>query len=388
LVIEGTAVSIAMYMVIQFYLQTRFDLKPYNPFLKVLAIKLVIFLSFWQSFLISILTSSTFNVVHTTSKVAYPDLKVGVPSLLLCIEMMFFAILHLFAFPWKPYASRQKIPDYPMSPASGPKDAVGTKQGGFLGWKAFADAMNPWDLVKAFARGMRWLFIGVKNRKNDISYKAGINNINDLNLEPTASDDQGYKRTESLPIADEFRRSKFGLPGFGTQKDDEGAGLIAYAQPNPTNNSGSGYVPASQRYDKNGQDISSEGRPYDSSYESSPDRLAGRNPTPGSIRRHENPLKAQEEDQDIGMAISVPPLDEYQSRIMQAPFPARTGADDYRDFKREERRLRNSPTEQWAASKSPIRAPSDAAQPSSQSHVQNELWGADQQENRKDTNEF
>lgn len=333
-----------MYCVVQFYIQLRVDLKPYNPFLKVLAIKLVIFLSFWQTFLISILTSSTLNVVTPNAKVAYPDLKVGVPSLLLCIEMAIFAVLHLFAFPWKPYASGSKVPDYPLSPTNGPKDTVGPKQGGLLGWRAIADAMNPWDLVKGFARGMRWLFIGVKHRENDISYKvSGANSINDMDLQPTMSPENGYKRTESLPIADEFRRSKFGMPGFD-KGGDEGAGLIAHAQPNPLNNSSPGYVPARQRYDANGQDISAGGREY-SSPEGSPDRLTGRNPEP--IRRPEASVQ-----DDIGMAIGAPP-EPYQSHVIPQPYPPKTASEAYLEQLREERRNRASPSEQWANSSQP-----------------------------------
>ena len=37
--------------------------------------------------------------------------------------------------------------------------------------KAFLDAANPWDIIKAFARGTRWMFIGVKRRREDSSYK-------------------------------------------------------------------------------------------------------------------------------------------------------------------------------------------------------------------------
>lgn len=38
-----------MYCVIQFYIQLRSDLAEHSPLLKVVAIKLVIFLSFWQT---------------------------------------------------------------------------------------------------------------------------------------------------------------------------------------------------------------------------------------------------------------------------------------------------------------------------------------------------
>ena len=38
-----------MYCLIQFYIQLRSDLAEHSPLLKVVAIKLVIFLSFWQT---------------------------------------------------------------------------------------------------------------------------------------------------------------------------------------------------------------------------------------------------------------------------------------------------------------------------------------------------
>lgn len=47
--LEGSAVSIAMFCLIQFYIQLKSDLARHSPFMKVLCIKLVIFFSFWQS---------------------------------------------------------------------------------------------------------------------------------------------------------------------------------------------------------------------------------------------------------------------------------------------------------------------------------------------------
>ena len=41
--------SIAMYCLIQFYVQLKEDIAQYSPFLKIVSIKLVIFLSFWQT---------------------------------------------------------------------------------------------------------------------------------------------------------------------------------------------------------------------------------------------------------------------------------------------------------------------------------------------------
>ncbi len=49
MVFEGAAVLVAMYMLIQFYYQLKDDLSEHRPFLKLACIKLVIFLSFWQT---------------------------------------------------------------------------------------------------------------------------------------------------------------------------------------------------------------------------------------------------------------------------------------------------------------------------------------------------
>lgn len=47
--IEATCVTIAMYCLIQFYVQLKNEISEHRPLIKVAAIKMVIFLSFWQS---------------------------------------------------------------------------------------------------------------------------------------------------------------------------------------------------------------------------------------------------------------------------------------------------------------------------------------------------
>jgi hypothetical protein len=79
--------------------------------------------------------------------------------MLLTIEMTIFAVIHIFAFSWKPY-------DISENP-----DPVVHYQGGIMGWKALWDAFNLWDIVKAAARGLRWLMHGRRYREGDISYE-------------------------------------------------------------------------------------------------------------------------------------------------------------------------------------------------------------------------
>ncbi|KAK0645635.1 organic solute transporter Ostalpha-domain-containing protein [Cercophora newfieldiana] len=209
IVAESVAVTIAMYCLIQFYVQLRNteQLAPNRPFLKILAIKLVIFLSFWQSVGIS-LGTSTLEIIKPNEILAYPDLKVGIPSLLLCFEMAWFALLHLWAFPWRGYT---------------PRDGM-KKKGGFLGVKAIFDAINIWDVAKGFGRGMRWLCVGVKNRRDDISYQVNMDGLpssgqgkrrgfDNVNTQYTKnlgmSLEAGSSSTQHLPIANQFRASQW-----------------------------------------------------------------------------------------------------------------------------------------------------------------------------------
>ncbi|KAI1105829.1 DUF300-domain-containing protein [Jackrogersella minutella] len=236
--IECVAVTIAMYCVIQFYVQLREPLSEHKPFLKVLAIKLVIFLSFWQTIAIS-LGTSTLHIVSANAVLAYPDLKVGIPSLMLCVEMALFSILHLWAFPYSPYVENAKTSFYPVpDPSMGipPRENEhGPKMGGFMGIKAFIDALNIWDVIKAFGRGMRWLVVGAKRRHQDPSYQAKPDDIDTSYPMKPYANRPITKTTDHLPIANEFRRSAFGLPKAAGEPvpEEESAGLITNAQPNP-----------------------------------------------------------------------------------------------------------------------------------------------------------
>jgi hypothetical protein len=157
-----------MYCIIQFYIQLRVDLAEHKPFLKVLAIKLVIFLCFWQTLIISFLSAS--GVMKPSAAIAEPDLVIGIPSAILCIEMAIFSIFHLWAYPWGDYdirRSRVQVVEGGAAFDPNPKTAY---KGGFLGVWAYLDAWNPWDLIKAIARGFRWFFVGRKNRTQDSSY--------------------------------------------------------------------------------------------------------------------------------------------------------------------------------------------------------------------------
>lgn len=213
-----------MYCVVQFYIQLKEDLAPHRPFLKVLCIKLVIFFCFWQSWIISLLTADG-GPLKASDQIAGPDLRIGIPSMLTCVEMAIFAILHLFAFPWKPYDLQRQSPldtgidgysTQPKAYANGPA-------------RALLDALNPWDIIKACGRGFRWLFYGARHRQNDSSYQT--------KLEPVTTDTSYTGPTfagngEPVNAPASIKKKK-------GSDDSDTTGLLSDAQANPYVHQGS-----------------------------------------------------------------------------------------------------------------------------------------------------
>ena len=112
-IIYNISITLALYALALFYQATKDLLKSYDPVLKFIAIKAVIFLSFWQGFLLSILEASgsitpvsvggTSEEIHTlgTGTVA-----AGIQNFIICIEMFFAAIMLRYAFPYSIYKEK------------------------------------------------------------------------------------------------------------------------------------------------------------------------------------------------------------------------------------------------------------------------------------------
>ncbi|KAJ7039115.1 organic solute transporter Ostalpha-domain-containing protein [Mycena alexandri] len=100
-ILVSISVSIAMYCLIQVYIPISTFLAPQKPLLKLFAIKAVVFLTFWQSTFLAVL--SMFGVVKDTTYMTADDINIGIAALLETFEMMLFAFLHLRAFSYKPY---------------------------------------------------------------------------------------------------------------------------------------------------------------------------------------------------------------------------------------------------------------------------------------------
>ncbi|CAF4974838.1 unnamed protein product, partial [Rotaria socialis] len=116
-IIINLSQTLALYTLVAFYSNFKHELKPFHPLAKFISIKLLVFFIFWQSVLMSGLatigvlrntecdpTTNTYCNGSTTGFTVEQE-KVLLESILICVEMFFFAIAHHWIFSWKPYAN-------------------------------------------------------------------------------------------------------------------------------------------------------------------------------------------------------------------------------------------------------------------------------------------
>jgi hypothetical protein len=108
-----------------------------------------------------ILTRINPSPLAPTDKLSYTDMEIGIPLMLVSVELVIFAVFFHFAYSYTPYL----LTSYSHKPlaagASGapdhhPVDSA-SYHGGFLGVRAWAALLNPSDFVAAisFAFTMR-----------------------------------------------------------------------------------------------------------------------------------------------------------------------------------------------------------------------------------------
>ncbi|ESN98536.1 hypothetical protein HELRODRAFT_84379, partial [Helobdella robusta] len=105
-IINNVSVSLALYALFLFFSSTNQLLRSHDPLLKFVAVKSIIFLSFWQGVLLAILEMvGVISAVRlsTDSSIAVGTVAAGYQNFLICVEMFLAAILLRFAFPHATY---------------------------------------------------------------------------------------------------------------------------------------------------------------------------------------------------------------------------------------------------------------------------------------------
>lgn len=84
-----------------FFLPIQEELKPFRPVSKFLCIKAVIFFSFWQDVLISLLVWT--NVIKEQPGWSVDNLSVFIQDALICIEMFLLSLFLSYAFDYEDF---------------------------------------------------------------------------------------------------------------------------------------------------------------------------------------------------------------------------------------------------------------------------------------------
>ncbi|KAL9627834.1 MAG: hypothetical protein Q9164_007475, partial [Protoblastenia rupestris] len=222
-----------MYCLINFYIQTKDSLFEHLPMLKVAVIMLVVFLSFWQTFLITILVSS--GAIKPSSTIQAPDITIGIPSMLLCIEMSIYSVFSLWAFPWKVYDIRRSKIVASESVSGFLPGCKAAEQGGRFGQRALADAFNPWNIVKTARSGFRRSGVGKRRHMVGTSYKSSHPSAA---LEPTRNQFTAFQHTgngsfdlSSNQEQNTYLQKPSRYTPLSTEEDSDH--LLAHSQSNP-----------------------------------------------------------------------------------------------------------------------------------------------------------
>ncbi|XP_072273858.1 transmembrane protein 184A [Pyxicephalus adspersus] len=110
-IIYNISVSLALYALLLFYFATKELLNPFEPVLKFLTIKAVIFLSFWQGMLLAILERAgaipEVQIIKGNT-VGAGTVAAGYQNFIICIEMLFAAIALRYAFTCQVYREKKE----------------------------------------------------------------------------------------------------------------------------------------------------------------------------------------------------------------------------------------------------------------------------------------
>jgi hypothetical protein len=120
-VINFMSQLVALYCLAYFYNATKENLAPFKPFGKFLCVKMVVFFTWAQSILISILVSGKLSNADPEGSGSWTGEQIskGLQDFTICIEMFIFALAFNWAYPYQDFASG--APHSPVNTALTPR---------------------------------------------------------------------------------------------------------------------------------------------------------------------------------------------------------------------------------------------------------------------------
>ncbi|KAJ5168555.1 uncharacterized protein N7482_004149 [Penicillium canariense] len=157
------SVSVAIMSIIRFYAHLKSHMQEHKPLTKFLAFKMVIGLVFLEKLIFLILHST--NALKESSTLSYADVYIGIPTMIICIQMVPFAFFFHYAYTTTPYRvsnSRARSGTSQGYSAVDEAEAARTYkvrqyQGGPLGLYAWLAFFNVFEFVREITSTYRML---------------------------------------------------------------------------------------------------------------------------------------------------------------------------------------------------------------------------------------
>ncbi|WYZ35072.1 hypothetical protein EsH8_I_001348 [Colletotrichum jinshuiense] len=164
-IISNVSLTLSLMTVIRFFMQLRSQLAHHQPMAKFLAFKLVVSLTFLENIIFWILRDT--GSLNATSTLSWADLRIGIPSMLICIEMLPLAAFFHYAYSHRPYVIGSGNVRRPLA---GDLEAYEPQSysGGPAGLWALVEMWNPMEIVEALRFGLQ---LKMEERKQQRSQK-------------------------------------------------------------------------------------------------------------------------------------------------------------------------------------------------------------------------
>ncbi|KAE8408389.1 organic solute transporter Ostalpha-domain-containing protein [Aspergillus pseudonomiae] len=155
-VITSLSTSIAINAILQFYMNMKGYMTEHRPLLKLMAFKLIVGVVLLEKILFLILTGT--KVLKPTASMTYIDVMMGLPTMVICVQMVPLSFLVLYAYRTKPYEISTSVralrpQEYQAIESDGNEETLlsGSRkryQGGPWGLYAWAVYLNPLELLR------------------------------------------------------------------------------------------------------------------------------------------------------------------------------------------------------------------------------------------------
>ncbi|KAF4984877.1 hypothetical protein FZEAL_30 [Fusarium zealandicum] len=145
--IQSISLLVSIIAILQFYYTLKKDLARHRPIAKFFAFKLVLILTFLQEIVFWALRDT--GHLRANHILTFADIHIGIPSLVICIEMFPLALFFTWAFPWSVYHNKAQDGrgDFESLDKAGPPKRP--YMGGPLGCKGWLGMLNPSDTIQA-----------------------------------------------------------------------------------------------------------------------------------------------------------------------------------------------------------------------------------------------